>query len=93
MKIEYRVRPVTRYIVTRYEEFESGITESRVVGGSCETRGEYDNERLAYEVGYALARADHERLGYPPGDMRIIYPEPVGPAETIAVSPSLESAP
>jgi hypothetical protein len=67
-KIEYRVRPVTRYIVTRHEESDGGKT-----GGSSQ-HGEYDNSNVAYEVGYALARAEQERLGYPPGDERITYP-------------------
>jgi hypothetical protein len=71
-KVEYRVRPVTRYIITRY------AVEG--AGGSIETRGEYDNAHVAYEVGYALAKAEHERLGYPPGDERIVYPEPLAVA-------------
>lgn len=67
MKVEYRIRPVTRFVVTRchISERASGV----------ETRGEFDNANVAYDVGYALARAEHERLGYPLGDMRIIYPE------------------
>lgn len=75
-KVEYRVRPVTRYIVTRWEGEEGrNGPASRVVSS------EYDNERTAYEVAYALCRVEHERLGYPPGDMRIIYPDPiVGPS-------------
>ena len=70
-KIEYRVRPVTRYIVTRYEDGGDGP--------SIRERGEYDNAETAHAVGYALAKAEHERLGFPPGDMRIIYPEPYHP--------------
>lgn len=65
-KIEYRVRPVTRYIVTRFEESERG--------GSSGQLGEYDNNQVAFEVGYALCCAEHERLGWPPGDERIKYP-------------------
>jgi hypothetical protein len=71
-RIEYRVRPVTRYIITRYEETGQGEGRS---AAACGTRGEYDNADTAYEVGYALARADAERLGCDPGDMRVIYPE------------------
>ena len=70
-RIEYRVRPVTRYIVTRWEEGDDGRS-----GSVCD-RGEYDNAHVAHEVGCALAKADQDRLGYPPGDMRIIYPEPL----------------
>ena len=69
MKVEYSIRPVTRYVIGRYEE------QDKVCGSS--TRGEYDNPNTAYEVAYALAKADHDRLGYPPGDERIKYPDPV----------------
>lgn len=64
--IEYRVRPVTRYVVTRFEDNETH-------GGSSQ-HGEFDNQDVAHEVAYALCRAEHERLGYPPGDERIQYP-------------------
>lgn len=67
-KIEYRVRMVPRYIVTRYHESESGVT------GGSETRGQYDNDEVAYEVAYALCSAEHARLGWPLGDERIQYP-------------------
>ena len=67
MKVEYRVRPVTRYIVTRYHEDEVGLA-------GCDFKGEYGSEEVAYEVGYALAKEEHQRLGYPPGDERIKYP-------------------
>lgn len=66
-KIEYRVRPVTRFIVTRYHK--SGDA------GGVDTLGEYDNHETAYAVGYALCKAEHERLGWPIGDERILYPE------------------
>ena len=69
MKVEYRVRPVTRYVVTRYHESDSGRT------GGVETKGEYDNEQVAYDVGYALAAHEHQQLGYPVGDERVKYPE------------------
>lgn len=74
--IEYRVRPVTRYIVTRYtcERLENGNEN----GGSCETKGEFDSQETAYHVGYALAKEEVERLGLPPGDMGVIFPEPIG---------------
>lgn len=66
--IEYKVRPVTRYVVTRYER--------RGNAGGSEQQGEFDNAATAYAVGYALCRAEHERLGWPVGDERIQYPEP-----------------
>jgi hypothetical protein len=67
MLIEYRVREVPRYYVTRFEDDGEG---SAVVS----TFGEYSNPGTAYEVGYALCKAEHERLGFPLDDGRIQYP-------------------
>lgn len=49
--IEYRVRPVTRYIVTR---FEHEVHESGSRRGGSSTFGEYDNEGQANKVMQAL---------------------------------------
>jgi hypothetical protein len=73
MKVEYKVREIKRYIVTRYEESDDSKS------GSCTQRGEFDNFDTAYHVGYAMAKLEHEKLGYPPGDMRVIYPESESP--------------
>jgi hypothetical protein len=70
--IEYRVRPVTRYTVTRYERVAVG--DEKAQNSAICGRGEYDNAEVAYEIAYALARADHERKGYPIDDPRIQYP-------------------
>lgn len=81
--VEYRVRPVTRYVITRFE------SEQLATGAGCcgsEGLGEFDNERNAYRVGYALCKAEHEQLGYPPGDPRIKYPDPI-PQREIDSSP------
>jgi hypothetical protein len=67
-KIEYQVREIKRYVVTRYAESADGRA------GSVETKGEYDNADIAFEVGYALCKADHDRLELPVGDERIVYP-------------------
>jgi hypothetical protein len=69
-KIEYRVREIKRYIVTRFEDL--GTT------GGVTQHGEYLNEETAHEVAYALCRAEHERLGWPIGDARIQYPAQAG---------------
>lgn len=67
--IEYRVKRVERFIVTRFEQSEGGQTGSvRQIGK------EYDTFETAYEVGYAMARADQERLELLPGDMGVIFP-------------------
>ena len=76
MKIEYRVRPVTRYVVTRWQSGERH--GSQMTCGSSETRGEFDNERSAYEVAYALCKHEHNASGELPGSMNFIYPRPVG---------------
>lgn len=74
-KIEYRVRPVTRYIVTRYQASPTiDGTLNRAIGKS-ETKGEFDNAETAYAVGYALCKEEHERLGFPPSDERVQYPQ------------------
>ncbi len=73
MTIEYRVKPVTRYIVTRYGESDNQTEPTvRQIGG------EHDNAEVAYQVGYALARQEAENLGYDPGDDRLKYPEHPG---------------
>lgn len=66
-KIEYRVRETTRYIITRYHEDVDGEA-------GVDTKGEYDSHHVAYEVAYALCKAEHDRLGYEIGDERISYP-------------------
>lgn len=71
--VEYRIREIKRYVVTRHEhEVHEDGTESS--DGSRQLTGEYPNWDTAYAVGYALCRAEHERLGYPIDDMRIQYP-------------------
>lgn len=70
--IEYRVRPVTRYIVTR---FESETHEDGGDSGGSSAHGTFDNNYVAQEVAYALCKAEHDRLGWAPGDPRMIYPE------------------
>lgn len=76
--IEYRVRPVTRFIVTRFEKVggEHVAPNARNIGSVGSVgNGEFNNADTAYAVAYALARADHERLGYELGDPRIRYPD------------------
>jgi len=88
--IEYRVRPVTRYIVTRFERSGNGACS---IGGGV-GRGEFDNYETAYQVGYALAKADHDRQGWPVGDERIQYPQYDPPAQKpIVAGPILPDIP
>lgn len=67
-KIEYRVRPVTRYTVTRYHSEVDGCS-------GCDTKGEYESADVAFEVATALIKEEHQRLGFAPGDERIVYPQ------------------
>ena len=85
LQVEYRVKAVTRYIVTRYERVE------RPDGGQANTRGlgEFPTYQQAYDIGYALAKSEHEQRGWEPGDARMRYPEmlPAAPVERLAVPP------
>lgn len=73
MVVEYRVRPVTRYIVTRYEQSPCGST-----GGSS-TSGEFERFDTAHAVATALC--DHERVkaGAPLDSPDFLYPDAVPP--------------
>lgn len=74
--IEYSVRPVTRYIITRFSKSLSPcMTGELVEGAGSDGRGEYDNANVAFEVACALASADRERMGWPRGDGRIVFPD------------------
>lgn len=66
--IQYSVRPITRYIITRYH------ADGDAAG--VETKGEYDSARVAYEVAYALCKAEHDAAKTEPDDMNFIYPDP-----------------
>lgn len=69
MTIEFRVKRVERFIVTRFQSEEGGAAQSaRQIGK------EFDNFDTAYEVGYALARGEQESLGLKPDDMGVIFP-------------------
>lgn len=73
--VEYRVRPVTRYIVTRFESERHDDGRVSACSNDCRQLGpEYANEETAFEVAYALCKQEHERLGYPLADERVQYP-------------------
>ncbi len=67
MTIEYRVKRVERFIVTRHEDTGTTVA-TRQIGK------EFDHFETAFEVATALARAEQERLGLPPGDGGVIFP-------------------
>lgn len=67
--IEYRVRKVERFIITRYEEGPNGMT-----GSSRQVGAEFSDANTAYEMAMALAGQESQRLGYAPGDERFQFP-------------------
>jgi hypothetical protein len=68
-KLEYRVVPVTRYVITRYVEQADGSAASS-------PRGEFDNADQAYETAYALCKLEHEHhTDIPAFDDRVQYPK------------------
>ena len=74
MQIEYRVRAITRYIVTRNVRGSPAGKESTsiVVAGQ-------DNFQTAYDAGYGLALKEAQELGLPPDDPTIVFPSPIDP--------------
>lgn len=67
LNIEYRVRPVTRYIVTRfYSEISTvvspdGVTASTTCGASgSDVCGEFVNQEMAQRVATALGQSEPE---------------------------------
>lgn len=72
--VEYRVKPVTRYIVTRHEKRTDPRFDNPQRSQTAE-KGTFDNPVIAFEVAYALAGQEHEQLGWPVGDDRMQYPK------------------
>jgi hypothetical protein len=66
MAVEFRVKEIKRYIVTRHED--NGTT-----GGTTQI-GEYASGETAYQVGYAMCRHEHNASGEPVESMNFIYP-------------------
>ena len=56
LTIEYKVRPVTRYIVTRYENRPSGGGVEEVGAGA-----EYGSYHSAFEIAYATALFEKQK--------------------------------
>ena len=71
-KVEYRVRPITRYVVTRYEASEPDANGRQ--HASCDQRGIYENGEVAYQVAYALCKAEHDASGEPAESVNFSYP-------------------
>lgn len=63
MPVEYRVRPVTRYIVTRHDK-DTGSTHV----------GEYPSAEVAHSVGHAMCDAERIKAGEPLDSPAFVYP-------------------
>lgn len=63
--IEYQVRPLIRYAVTRYEE------EGNCAGSS--SFGVFDNYDAAHQSALAMAEKDRTDKGWEKGDERLAY--------------------
>lgn len=64
--IEYKIRPVTRYIVTRFEGEGNA--------GSSTSCGQFDQEEAALRVGFALAKNDLHHYA-DSGAAKVSFPE------------------
>ncbi|MBE7732158.1 hypothetical protein [Devosia faecipullorum] len=69
MKVEFRIKKIERYIVTRFEQGFATDGEAVVA-----TFGTYDNADQAHHVAMALARDQANRLGIPLNHPSIVYP-------------------
>lgn len=72
-KLEYRVRKVTRYIVTEWHSYKEASVKGGDSGGS-QSYGEFDSAAEAHKVAYALAVQARQENGWAPGDERLVFP-------------------
>ncbi len=70
MKVEYQVKELTRYTVTRWYS-EAGPTGD---GGGCIGYGEFDNANQAYEVATSMASNECLVNGWAIDDERMKFP-------------------
>ncbi len=75
-RVEFRVREVTRYIVTRHDE-RTADAQGKLGTSPSSTRemGEFDNYNIAFDVAQALARAETTYRGVPIDHDSVIYPK------------------
>lgn len=57
--IEYKVRPIARFVVTRFEQEDDG--QGTAAAGRSQMLGEYESHDTAYEVAYALAKTEYDK--------------------------------
>ena len=73
-KLRPQITPVTRYIVTRFEQ-QTSDDERMGSSGAVDQRGEFVNAEIAYHVAYALCTAEHSAAGAPLDSPDFIYPK------------------
>jgi hypothetical protein len=86
---EYRVRPVTRYVVTRYRFLNDTESQKGSCGSEC--LGEFDRSNQAYAVAYALASEETRTRELSPGDERVMYPQEVAETSGNIIGDAIES--
>ena len=74
--VEFRVRKVSRYVVTRYHEtFDEGIDGGSVgATGGIRTIGPFDNIKDANDVAVALHKAEPDSILLELDDIEPSYP-------------------
>lgn len=71
---EYRLKPVTRYVLTRHRGLAHGARDP-AAGASCEVIGEYPSPITGYQIAYALGRLEIAQRALPPNTPLVIVPE------------------
>jgi hypothetical protein len=69
--IEYKIRPVTRFVVTRYSD---DLDPNGKNHPSSDVKGVFDNFSIAYNIGYALAREEFSRRAIDLQDPGFVFP-------------------
>lgn len=78
--IEYRVKPITRYLVTRFASLPGHDNKT----GLVTERGQFDSYQTAHDVAYAMCKLEHDVAGTPPDDPSFQYPRHKDGGETPA---------
>lgn len=68
--VEYKVRPIERYIITRFET--DGPDEHGRGSASCVERGEFASPYVAQEVAFSLGKIEQTSAG---PETKVVYPD------------------
>lgn len=78
MFVQYKVRPVTRFVVTRFHSTEE---EDGTFSGGSGTLGEFDCFAYAYQAANAMAKEERQELGDMVDDKNFAFPDRFAKAE------------